>query len=211
MMIQHLFRHPRMFRRLVALITSTCLMGVCVAIFDQLGFGTDPCSVMNLAISRMIGWSFGNWQLLMNTLLLIIILLLGEIKRFGLGSLANMVLVGYAADATTWVLNRVHPLYAETLTVKLLVFAPTMLLFLVAVAFYMVVDLGTAPYDAIPQIICDRQKRFSFPKIRMMWDITIIAVGFLCGGTVGLVTLVTGFCLGPLFGMLADRVRPFFE
>ena len=210
-MIQHLFNRPRMFRRLAALVTSTCLMGVGVAVFDQIGFGTDPCSVMNLAISRLIGWSFGNWQLTMNVLLLLMLICLGEIRRIGLGSIANMVLVGYAADATNWLLNLIHPLHAEPFGVKLLIFIPTILMFLIAVSFYMVVDLGTAPYDAIPQVICDRQKRFRFPVIRMMWDLSVLVIGFLCGGTVGLVTLVTGFCLGPLYGMIVDRIKPFFE
>lgn len=200
-----------MIRRLVALVLSTCLMGVGVAIFNQLGFGTDPCSVLNLAISRLIGWSFGNWQLTMNLILLLVLILLGEIRRIGLGSVANMVLVGYAADAATWVLNRVHPLYGETLLVKLAVFAPTMLLFLIAVAFYMVVDLGTAPYDAIPMVIADRQRRLPFSAIRMLWDLSILTLGFLCGGVVGLVTLVTGFCLGPLYGAIAKRIQPLFE
>lgn len=210
-MVHHLFYHPHMIRRLIALVLSTCLMGVGVAIFNQLGFGTDPCSVLNLAISRLIGWSFGNWQLTMNVILLLLLILLGEIRRIGLGSVANMVLVGYAADAATWVLNRVHPLYGETFLVKLAVFAPTMLLFLIAVAFYMVVDLGTAPYDAIPMVIADRQRRLPFSAVRMLWDLSILTLGFLCGGVVGLVTLVTGFCLGPLYGAIAKRIRPLFE
>ena len=210
-MIQHLFNRPHMIRRLFALVLSTCLMGMGVAIFNQLGFGTDPCSVMNLAISRLIGWSFGNWQLTMNLILLGVLIALGELKRIGLGSIANMVVVGYAADASTWLLNHIHPLTGEPLLVKLIVFVPTMLMFLIAVAFYMVVDLGIAPYDAIPMVIADRQRRFPFSVIRMMWDLSILTLGFLCGGVVGLVTLVTGFCLGPLYGAIANRIRPLFE
>ena len=210
-MIQHLFNRPRMFRRLVTLVLSTCLMGVCVAIFDQISFGTDPCSTMNLAISRLIGWSFGTWQLTMNCILLFILILLGEIRRIGLGSIANMVLVGYAADVTTWLINLIHPLNGETLLVRLVVFVPTMLLFLIGAAFYLAVDLGTAPYDAIPLVAFDRQKRLKFSAVRMIWDLSIIAIGFLCGGTVGLVTLVTGFCLGPVFETIGEKIRPWYE
>lgn len=210
-MIQHLFGKPRMFRRIVTLILSTCLMGVCVAVFDQISFGTDPCSTMNLAISRMIGWSFGTWQLTMNCILLLILILLGEIRRIGLGSVANMVLVGYAADATTWVINQIHPLAGETMIVRLIVFVPAMFLFLIGAAFYLAVDLGTAPYDAIPLVAFDRQKKLKFPLVRMIWDLSIILIGFLCGGTVGLVTLVTGFCLGPVFGAIGEKIRPLYE
>ena len=196
-------------RRMAVLLFSVTMMGVCVAVFDQLGFGTDPCSVMNLAVSRLIGWSFGNWQLFINALMLAIILCLGEVRRIGLGTVANMVLVGYAADAAMWVLNHMHPLTDETLLVKLIVFVPTMAAFLVAVAFYIAADLGVAPYDAMPQIIAGRQKRFSFTTIRVTWDVGFTVVGFLAGGTVGLVTIATGFFLGPVITAIAKRCKFF--
>jgi len=210
MEMQKLFGKPRIGRRLCALMLSVFLMGTGVAVFDQLGFGTDPCSVMNLAVSRLIGWSYGNWLLTMNAALLLILVLLGELRRMGVGSVANMVMVGYSADFVTWIINRVHPLAGETMAVKLIVFAPTMALFLVSVALYMVVDMGVSPYDAMPQVIAERLKK-PFSIVRLGWDLLILAIGFLLGGTIGLVTLITGFCVGPVFGAIAKRIRPFYE
>lgn len=202
---------PHMVRRVVVLFLTVVVMGVCVAILDQLGFGTDPCSVLNLGMSRLIGWSFGNYQLVFNLVLIAIILLLKEARRIGLGTLANMVVVGYAADFTTWIINMVHPLAGETLLVRLIVFVPTIVVFMVAVAFYMVVDLGVAPYDALPQIISARVKRVSFTAVRMAWDISAIVIGFLVGGTVGLVTIIMGFFLGPVISATAKGFQRFFE
>lgn len=210
-MVKLFIGKPRMGRRVAVLLLSVMLMGVCVAIFDQIGFGTDPCSVLNLAVSRLIGWSFGNYQLLFNMALLALILCLGEMRRVGLGTLANMVVVGYSADATLWLLNHTHPLTGESMPVKLAVFVPTMALFLVAVAFYIVVDLGVAPYDAMPQIIYGRQRRFGFTPVRVTWDVSAMALGFLVGGTVGPVTIATGFFLGPVITAIANRFRPFFD
>lgn len=122
-----------------------------------------------------------------------------------------MVIVGYAADAAMWVLNRIHPLTGETLTIKLIVFIPTMALFLVAVAFYMVVELGVTPYDAIPQIIHGRQKRYSFTAVRVTWDVAMILSGVVAGGSIGPMTLVCGFCLGPVISAIAQRFRIFFD
>ena len=208
--MQKMFDRPRIGRRLAALLFGVFFMGAGVAVFDQLGFGTDPCSVMNLAISRLIGWTYGNWFVTMNVILLLILLFLGEIRRIGVGSVANIVLVGYSADLVNWIINRIHPLSAETLAVKLAVFVPTMIVFLIAVSFYMVVDMGVSPYDAIPQVLSARLKK-PFSVVRLLWDVLILTTGYLLGGTVGLVTLVTGFCLGPVYGAIARRIRPFFE
>lgn len=210
-MMKQLFGKPHMARRTAVLLISVFLMGVGVGILDQLGFGTDPCSVLNLGMSRLLEWSFGNYQLTFNLLLIALILLMKEYRRIGLGTLANMVAVGYAADLTTWVLNMVHPLYSDPMLVKVLVFIPTMVMFMVAASFYMVVDLGVSPYDAIPQIIHSRAKRLSFTSIRVIWDVSAMVIGYLVGGTVGVVTIVMGFFLGPVISAIAKKFQPWFE
>lgn len=209
-MMQVFFGKPRMGRRMAVLLFSVTMMGVCVAVFDQIGFGTDPCTVLNLGVSRRIGWPFGHYQLMINAVMLALILALGEWRRIGLGTLANMSLVGYAADATMWLLNHTHPLTGESLAVRLIAFVPTMALFLVAVAFYIVTDLGVSPYDALPQIIAARQKRLPFAAVRVLWDLSAMTLGWLVGGTVGLVTIVTGFFLGPVIAAIAKRFERLF-
>ena len=42
---------------------------------------------------------------------------------------------------------------------------------------YMDMDMGTAPYDAIPIIISKYVKRFSFRTIRMVFDFTVVVNG----------------------------------
>ena len=130
--------------------------------------------------------------------------------RIDISSIANIVLVGCSADFVNWLINCIHPLTNETMAVKLIVFVPSMIIFLIAVSLYMVVDLGVAPYDAMPMVIADR-KKWRFPLVRMIWDLVVLALGWLCGGRVGLVTVVPGFCPGPVFGAIAHRIRPFFE
>ena len=90
------------------------------------------------------------------------------------------------------------------------VFIPTMLLFLVAVAFYMVVELGTAPYDAGSQIIASHTKKVSFTVIRISYDIIITVIGFLLGGKVGIFTVASCFFLGPVISAIAAKFKRFF-
>lgn len=200
---------PRMGRRLVSLLLSVLAMGLCVAVFDRIGLGTDPCSTMNLGLSRMTGLSFGTWQLTLNALLMLIVLAC-DLGRIGAGTLANMVLVGYTADFVMAVLDRYPALLTLTLSARLAVFVPTMLLFLLAASVYMAVDLGVAPYDAVPQILAARAKKLSFRAIRVCWDVGVMLIGFALGSTVGLTTVVTGFCLGPAIAAVKERMKGFY-
>ena len=209
----HLFCQPHMARRIPVLIISVILMGMCVAFFEKLQVGTDPCTVFNLSMAQnVLHWkNLGTWQLIFNLILLVIILLLKEGRFIGLGSLANRVLVGYSRDFFKPIVERLLPGEVESLLVRGGVFIPTMLLFLVAVAFYMVVELGTAPYDAVSQIIASHTKRVSFTVIRISYDILITVIGHLLGGQVGIFTVAACLFLGPVISAIAAKFRPWFN
>ncbi len=204
------FTRPRMGRRLAVLTVSLIVIGVCVAVFKTVGFGTDPCSTFTLGVSARTGISFGTCQLAFNLLMFLPVIRL-DLSRIGVGTVANMVGVGYMADFTMWLMSPHIPPEGLSIVVRIALFAVSMAAFLIAAAFYMVVDLGVAPYDAIPQLIAARTNRLSARAIRMLWDISILSLGFLLGSTVGLTTLITGFCLGPAIAFVSSRVRGWFE
>lgn len=110
----HGMKRPKMALRIPALLVAVTLMGLGVAVFDRIGFGTDPCSTMNLGISRKIGMPFGTAQLLINIAMLLLVIRF-DAGRIGLGTLANMVLVGYAAEFFMYVLDGIPAMNAMTM------------------------------------------------------------------------------------------------
>ena len=200
---------PRMGRRLAALTLSLVVIGACVAVFKTVGFGTDPCSTFTLGVSAHTGVSFGTCQLLFN-LLMFIPVFRYDVSRMGIGTIGNMVGIGYIADLCMELMRPLIPAEGLSMTVRVVMFALSMVGFLIAAAFYMVVDLGVEPYDAIPQLIAARAKRWSYRRVRMLWDISVLSAGFLLGSTVGMTTVITGFCLGPVIVFFSDRVSGWF-
>ena len=97
------------------------------------------------------------------------------------------------------------------MTERIFLFGVSMVVFLIAASFYMVVDMGVAPYDAVPQLIAARTTRLSPRAVRMAWDLSLLSLGFLMGAAVGLTTLVTGFCLGPAIAFVSGHVKGWFE
>ena len=61
------------FRRIAFLLLGNFFIGTCVASYRLGMFGVDAYSSMNLGISGFLGMSFGNWQLIMNVFILIVI------------------------------------------------------------------------------------------------------------------------------------------
>ena len=204
------FKRPRMGRRLAVLAISLTAIGVCVAVFKTVGFGTDPSSTFVLGLSGRTGVTFGTCQLIFN-LILFLPVIRYDLSRIGVGTIGNMVGIGYIADFCMRLIEAHMPPDGFSMAARVLMFVVSMVGFLIAASFYMVVDMGVAPYDAIPQLISAHTDKLSARAIRMLWDILILSTGFLLGSTVGLTTLITGFCLGPAIAFVSSRVKCWFE
>lgn len=215
---------PRLPKRLILCLIAVCVMGICVSWLNLLAWGTDPCSVMNFGISQRLGMSFGNWQALLNVFLFVIVIFKGR-EYIGFGTVFNMFLVGYSCDFMTWLRNRWMPGFTFTgwaeelfpgagpgrwlVLIVMMVFI--LFLFVFAVSVYMSVDLGTAPYDAIPFIIAGSQERLSFRTVRIIWDCAVTVIGYLMGGTVGIVTVLMAFTIGPMAAFVSRWIERFIR
>ncbi len=203
------FLRPRMGRRLLALTAGIVLIGVSIGMFRIVGFGTDPCSTFTLGVSAHTGISFGTCQVIFNLLLALIVVRF-DLSKIGIGTVANMLGVGYIADFCVYLVGPLLPEAGLSMAARLGVFAVSMVVFLISASFYIIVDLGVAPYDGVPQVIAARVKRLSPRVVRVLWDVSVLSIGFCLGSTVGLTTLFTGFCLGPAITAVSKRVEKWF-
>ncbi len=195
-------------------------MGFCVYWLDRLAWGTDPCSVTNLALASKIGLSLGTTQAIVNILLLIIVFIKDR-NEIGLGTVFNMFLVGYSYNLTGFVMDKLGVDYhfpkvsfdsgfnAGDFAWDLMWMIILLSVFVVAVSVYMSVELGSAPYDAMSRIVHKLQKKLSFKVIRILWDGAFALTGFLLGGTVGVVTVLMAFAIGPMISFMEKRIKRF--
>ena len=45
----------------------------------------------------------------------------------------------------------------------------------------------------------------------MIWDLSALSIGFVLGATVGIATVITGFCIGPAITAVGARLKGVFE
>lgn len=192
--------------RLLLVIIAVITMGFSLSFLVLVNFGADPCTCMNMALANKVGLSLGTWQALFNCFLFLFVILWGR-ENIGFGTLANMFLVGYSLDFFSWVWKKIFPTdFFKPMPVRILVLIVALIVFIFAASVYMDVKLGTAPYDAIPFMIFERQHKLSFRAIRMCFDFTVIFIGFIFGGTVGVVTILMAFTLGPVISFVGDKI-----
>ena len=207
----HMYRRKNFIPRLFLVLAAVTSMGFCMSWIVLCDFGTDPCTLMNLAISKTLGMSIGNWQALLNCILLVFVVIFGG-RNLGFGTLANMFLVGYSLQFFSWLWGMVLPAgLFESMVVRILVLIPALSLFIVSAAVYMDTDLGTSPYDAVPYIISKWLPRVPFRFVRICFDITVVIIGLLFGGQLKIVTVLMAFTIGPVIELVGKQLQKIIE
>ncbi len=191
--------------RILMMLAGILLIGMCVASYRMSGFGVDPFSCMNLGISGFVGMSFGTWQLIVNALLLVIVWFTVR-SCIGLGTIVNMVFVGYTADFLCWAfLDQIG--LTVTTPLRIFLLAAGTLFASLGCACYMAAEMGIAPYDSVAFIVTKYTKdKVSFRAARVLSDLIVIVIGItFCllaknniWEIVGLGTIVNACCNGPL-------------
>lgn len=205
------FHQPNIVKRLIIMFIGVFFMGFFLSFLLNVNLGTDPYTFMNFTISGKIHWQFGTWQLLLNLLMFLLMLWKGR-HLIGLGTLANMVLIGYVSDFFRWVWSICIPdAYFTEAPGRYLIFGAALLLFVVSAAFYMNSDVGISPYDAIPKMINEHLPKLPYFIIRIAWDYLAVLIGYLCGGKAGIGVLIMAVALGPVVSLVGKIFDPLFH
>lgn len=184
-------------KRIIMMLSGILFIGICVGSFRLSEFGVDAFTCMNLGISGFIRMSFGTWQLIMNTVILIVIFF--TVRRcIGLGTVVNMVCVGYLADFICWLFLDILKV-EMTLPLRIIALIIGMLFAGLGVALYMVADMGVAPYDAVGIIIEEvTHNKLKYDKARVISDVIVVIVGvvfcLMSGGKLGLIIGIGTVC-----------------
>ncbi|WP_026411545.1 YczE/YyaS/YitT family protein [Actinomadura oligospora] len=191
-------RAVRKARRIPQLLLGLTGYGAAVMVLVQSGLGAASWSVLTEGTAISLGVSFGWATNLISLLVLVAWIPLRELP--GLGTLLNVAIVGFAADATATVLPDPRGPLAE---------GGYLALGVVALAFfdalYLGAQFGSGPRDGIMTGLV-RLTRLPVAIVRTGIEVTVACAGWLLGGTVGVGTVLIALCMGPLVGRFLPLV-----
>ncbi|MFD9816664.1 YitT family protein [Streptomyces sp. NPDC059080] len=164
------------------------------------GLGLEPWSVLNQGISLHTGLSMGTVTIVTGALILLLWIPLRQ--RPGLGTVSNVIVLGLVMDAT---LSLVPGPRALAVRIPLLLFA--VLLNSAATGLYISARFGPGPRDGLMTGLHRRTGR-PLRLVRTCIEVTVLAVGFLLGGSVGAGTVLYALAIGPLAQFFLRRFAP---
>ncbi len=183
-------RAGRLGRRLPQLLGGLVLYGLSMALLVRAGLGLDPWDVLHQGLSHYLPLSFGTVTIVVGALVLLLWIPLRQ--KPGLGTVSNVVVIGVAADLGLWLIPA-----PDQLPVQIVMMTAAVVLNGLAGAIYIGSQLGPGPRDGLMTGLARRTGR-SLRLVRIGIELTVLLVGVLLGGTIGVGTVLYALAIGPL-------------
>ena len=190
-------RAGRLPRRLLQLLAGLGLYGFSLALMVRAGLGLAPWDVLHSGLAARSPFTLG--QVLIATSFVVLLAWIPLRERPGVGTLANAVLVGVAADATLAVLST-----PDSLLLRVVLMVSGVVLNAVATAAYIGSQLGRGPRDGLMTGL-HRRTGLSLRLVRTGLELAVVVLGLLIGGVAGLGTVLYALAIGPLTQRLLPR------
>ena len=197
--LRSLVAGPLLAPRLVQLVIGLIAYGAGIGLMVRAAVGVAPWDVLAQGISRVSNLDFG---LVTNLVGLAVIALWIPLRQKpGLGTLLNVLLVGTSAQAVLWALPVI-----DDLLVQIALFIGGLCLVALATGAYIGAAFGPGPRDGL---MTGLHTRFGIPIwiARTALELTVLLIGWLLGGNVGLGTLAFALLIGPM----AHVTMPWFD
>ncbi|TPG37359.1 YczE/YyaS/YitT family protein [Mycolicibacterium hodleri] len=170
-----------------------------MAVMVRAGLGLDPWDVFHQGLAGRTGLTIGIASAVVGVAVLLLWIPLRN--RPGIGTVANVIVIAVTVDASLAFLPE-----PAGLPVRIAMMLGAVVLNAVSTVLYIGAGLGSGPRDGLMTGLVRRTGR-SVRLVRTLIEATVLTVGWLLGGTVGVGTLVYAFGIGPLVQVIL-RVTP---
>lgn len=177
-----------------ALLAGLTGYGLSMALMVEAGVGLDPWDVFHQGLSKQTGMTIGVASAVVG-----VVVLLGWIplrNRPGIGTVANVVVIAVTVDAGLALLPT-----PTGLPIRIAAMLGAVVLNAASTVLYIGAGLGPGPRDGLMTGLVVRTG-LSVRLVRTSIEVSVLAVGWLLGGTVGIGTLVYALGIGPLVQLI---------
>lgn len=191
--------------KLVLAFAGIVLVGTGVAFNAAAALGNDPVGIVYDGIRNAANLSseqLGMASNIVNAVLVVLVFFTGR-HYVNIGTFVYIIPYGVIVDLG----GRLYHLlfHTQTLTVQIAGATIGCLLLYTGVAMYIATDIGLDPFTGVVMVIRDRLGK-EYRVVKICFDICCIVLGFVLGGKLGVITIITALTAGPVIQFLADLI-----
>jgi uncharacterized protein len=174
--------------RFTQLIAGLLLWGLAIALFIRSHLGLGPWDAFHYGAHLLTGITVGTASIAAGLIIVIVNLALGV--RPGVATVLNMVLIGVFTDLLLPVVPD-----APSLPMAAAYFGAAIPLTGIASGLYIGAGFGHGPRDGLMMALTLRTG-WSVRRIRTLIELSVLLLGWLMGGTVGIGTVIVTLTIG---------------
>jgi uncharacterized membrane protein YczE len=182
-----------------ALLVGLCGYGFSMAVMVRAGLGLDPWDVLHQGLTMRTPMSIGVASAVVGVAVLLAWIPLRI--RPGVGTVANVIVIAVTVDAGLSVLPT-----PTSIGVRIAMMVGAVVFNAFSTVLYVGAGLGPGPRDGLMTGLVVRTG-LSVRVVRTSIEATVLTVGWLLGGTVGVGTVLYAFGIGPLVQLFL-RITP---
>ncbi|MDF5753757.1 hypothetical protein [Spongiactinospora sp. TRM90649] len=183
--------------RLLRLYAGLLLYGAGIGLQVESRLGNDPWDAFHQGLAVRTGLSLGTWIIIVGAAVMVFWIPLRQ--RPGIGTLSNALFVGLFADAAMWALPA-----PDHLAARWAYLVAAVVIVAAATALYIGAGMGPGPRDGLMTGL--HRLGLSVRAARTLIEVTVLAIGWLLGGVVGIGTVVFALAIGPLTQFFMRRM-----
>ena len=176
-------------RRLPRLLGGIVALGVGIALTLDARLGVSPWDVLHQGVADRTGLTFGTVVVLVGLVVLALWIPLGQ--RLGIGTIVNVLTVGYLVDLSLYL--QPEP---TVLAWRWAYLVGGIVIAALGMAAYIGAGLGPGPRDGLMTGLAAKGLRLWL--VRTALELAVLVTGWVLGGDVGIGTVLFALGIGPL-------------
>jgi len=182
------------------------ILGVGVAFNAMARLGNDPVGIFYDGIRNSLGLSqtqLGIATYVVNIGLILLLLVVGR-RYVNVGTFFNLALYGTFVKVGTFFYLTVFG--SPALGTRILASVLGCLFIYIGVSSYILADVGLDPMTALTMVLKDKLG-WNLRRTKIVFDISLVVIGFILGGKLGIVTVVMALTAGPTIQFIIQKAQ----
>ena len=196
---------PNIFDILLAL-TGVSLCGIGVGFASCASLGMDSIGIFYDGVRNILGFSadmLGVASFIVSGIIMVFLFFAAR-KYVSIGTIIYIVAYGSFVSVGSLIYNGI--VSEESLAVRIIFACVGYILLYIGLGIYVAIDIGVDAFTGIVLFLSDKT-HIEMKYVKIVFDIILIIIGAVLGGTLGAATFVTMIVAGPIIQFLSKRFQ----
>ena len=196
---------PNIFDIFLAL-SGVSLCGIGVGFASCASLGMDSIGLFYDGVRNILGFSsdmLGVASFIVSGIIMIFLFFASR-KYVSIGTIIYIIAYGSFVSVGSLIYNGV--VSGDSLAVRIVFSCVGYILLYIGLGIYVAIDIGVDAFTGIVLFLSDKT-HFEMKYVKIVFDVILIIIGTVLGGTIGAATFVTMIVAGPIIQFLSKRFQ----